>query len=166
MKIATAHYLTTRRQTQLREAFVDLDPSSFQPYDRPSPSPLDEESNRLAGYLNLSILNSMKNDAIQHKPSDLRRDVVCKKLLEMKPEFEARGITSIGLFGSVARDEATEHSDIDLAVTVKPGTGLFAFSGARLYAEDLLGVNVDLAILSDFSPGRLKSAQEDLIPIF
>ena len=108
----------------------------------------------------------MKNESVHHEPIALHRDEVCKKLLAMKPEFEARGITSVGLFGSVARDEATEHSDIDLAVTVKPGTGLFEFSGARLYAEDELGVSVDLAILSEFSPGRLRSAKEDLIPIF
>lgn len=100
------------------------------------------------------------------EPKPPLRDEVCEKLLAMKPELEACGVTSIGLFGSVARDEATEHSDIDLAVTVKPGTGLFAFAGARLYAEDALGVSVDLAILSDFSPARLQSARDDLIPIF
>lgn len=84
----------------------------------------------------------------------------------MKPEFEARGITSVGLFGSVARDEATKHSDIDLAVTVKPGVGLFQFADALLFAEDELGIPVDLAILSSFSPGRLRPAEEDLIAIF
>ncbi|MCY4095534.1 MAG: nucleotidyltransferase domain-containing protein [Gammaproteobacteria bacterium] len=113
-----------------------------------------------------SILNSMKNKSVQHKLIVLHRDDVRAKLLAMKPELEARGITSVGLFGSVARDEATEQSDIDLAVTVKPGTGLFSFSDARLFAEDELSVSVDLAILSDFIPARLQSAKEDLIPIF
>ena len=84
----------------------------------------------------------------------------------MKPEFEARGITSVGLFGSIARDEATEHSDVDLAVTTNGKIGLFGLCDARLFAKEQFGAEVDLAFLSEFSPIRLESANEDLIPIF
>ena len=108
----------------------------------------------------------MKNDSAQHPPKALRRDAVCKQLLKMKPEFEARGITSVGLFGSVARDEATEHSDIDLAVTTNGKIGLVGLCDAGLYAKEHLGADVELAFLSEFSPIRLESANEDLIPIF
>ena len=77
----------------------------------------------------------MKNTS-QNTQVLLNRDEVCQKLLEMRPEFEARGITSVGLFGSVARDEATEHSDIDLTVTTNGEIGLFELCAARLYAAD------------------------------
>ncbi len=50
----------------------------------------------------------------------LRRDAVYKKLREMQPELETQGISSLGLFGSVVRDEATGKSDVDLAITTRP----------------------------------------------
>lgn len=108
----------------------------------------------------------MRNELVQCSPVVLRRDEVREKLLAMNPEFEAHGITSVGLFGSVARDEATELSDIDLAVTTNGKIGLVGLCGVRLYAKEQFGVEVDLAFLSELSPIRLESAKEDLIPIF
>lgn len=66
----------------------------------------------------------------------------------------------------MARDEATEHSDVDLAITTEPGVGLFALSDIRLYAKEQLGADVELAFLKNFHPTRLESASEDLISIF
>lgn len=44
-------------------------------------------------------------------------------LNEIKPDFEKDfQIIRIGLFGSYARDEQTEKSDIDLIVEFAPGT--------------------------------------------
>ena len=38
---------------------------------------------------------------------------------------ERYGASNIAVFGSVARDEATEASDVDLLVDLPPGTSLF-----------------------------------------
>ena len=47
----------------------------------------------------------------------LGRDEAIELLTGCKREIQERyGITAIGLFGSVARNQATEHSDVDIVV--------------------------------------------------
>jgi len=53
------------------------------------------------------------------------------------------GITRIGIFGSVARGEQTENSDIDICIE-SPPMGLFVLSGLCIYLEELLGMRVDI----------------------
>lgn len=55
------------------------------------------------------------------------------------------GIRHIRMFGSVARGEETEHSDIDLLVDLAPGRTLIDLIGFQQEAEDMLGVRVDAA---------------------
>ena len=64
-------------------------------------------------------------------------------LKEHVPELQERfGITSMRLFGSVARGDHYEGSDIDLFVTMPPK--FFNFISAAQYLEELLGCKVDL----------------------
>ena len=58
---------------------------------------------------------------------------------------ERHGAYNIRIFGSVARGNADEKSDIDFLVDFKPGIGLIAWSGLWLELEDLLGRKVDIA---------------------
>lgn len=55
-------------------------------------------------------------------------------------------VASIYLFGSAARDEATESSDVDLLVEFDPDAsiGLFRFSRLRRELSQLLECKVDL----------------------
>jgi predicted nucleotidyltransferase len=71
-------------------------------------------------------------------------DTYLNLLRKYKPKYaEEYGITRIGIFGSVARGEQTENSDIDICVEA-PSMGLFALSGLHLTLENLLGVPVDI----------------------
>ena len=68
------------------------------------------------------------------------------------------------LFGSVARGEDADTSDVDLLVDARDGTTLFDLAGLQAELESLLGVRVDIvssgglghrkydAVLSDASP--------------
>ncbi len=48
------------------------------------------------------------------------RDSVLEELRVLKPDLENRfGVTRIGLFGSVARDDARSDSDIDIVIEMK-----------------------------------------------
>ena len=58
---------------------------------------------------------------------------------ELRTKF---GITSMRLFGSVARGEHHEGSDVDIYVTMPPK--FFVFVEAAQYLEQLLGCHVDL----------------------
>ena len=61
-----------------------------------------------------------------------------------KPEAVRKyGFKRIGIFGSVARGEQHEGSDVDVCYE-GPATGLFAFVGIKMELEKLLGCNVDL----------------------
>jgi predicted nucleotidyltransferase len=67
-------------------------------------------------------------------------------------------VTSLALFGSLARDEATDKSDIDLLVTFKRPAGYFALIALQQYLESVLGRNVDIV-----TPGGLKSGMRERV---
>lgn len=54
------------------------------------------------------------------------------------------GAYNVRIFGSVARGEADEQSDIDFLVNMEPGRSLFDMGGLLADLEDLLGCNVDV----------------------
>jgi predicted nucleotidyltransferase len=56
------------------------------------------------------------------------------------------GLAAVSLFGSVARNEATEQSDVDLLVTSKHGVSLSALSGFKEDMELLLRSEVDVLV--------------------
>ena len=72
------------------------------------------------------------------------KDEYLHQLRRFKQQHSSEyGIERIGIFGSVARDEQTESSDIDICIE-SPPMGLFMFSGLCLTLEKLLGAPVDI----------------------
>ncbi|MBI2300914.1 MAG: nucleotidyltransferase domain-containing protein [Armatimonadetes bacterium] len=69
------------------------------------------------------------------------------ELRERRAEIEAvaaaHGASNIRVFGSVARGDADERSDVDLLVDVAPGVG-WTFFGLYEALGDLLGCKVDV----------------------
>lgn len=61
------------------------------------------------------------------------------------PELRKFGVRSLSLFGSVARDEATDASDLDLLVEFEGARTSERFFGTLFLIEESLGVKVDLA---------------------
>jgi hypothetical protein len=66
-------------------------------------------------------------------------DIIKAHAEELQSRF---GITSMRLFGSVARDEHHEGSDVDIFVTMPPK--MMNYIAAAQYLEELLGSQVDL----------------------
>ena len=54
------------------------------------------------------------------------------------------GASQLRLFGSVARGDATETSDVDFLVRFESGRSLFDQGGLLMDLRQLLGVNVDV----------------------
>src|SRR5271169_2362376 len=71
---------------------------------------------------------------------DLRRGKRAA-ILDLARRHGARGIR---VYGSVARGEATETSDLDLLVEWEPDRSLLDVVGLKQDLEDLLGVTVDI----------------------
>ena len=82
-----------------------------------------------------------------------RNDIIIL-LKAHKDELAQRfGVVSIGLFGSYARGEAREDSDIDIAIELPPDKkSLSNFLGLRRYLEEQFGRTVDLGIESTLKP--------------
>jgi uncharacterized protein len=55
---------------------------------------------------------------------------------------ERRGAHGLRVFGSVARNEANENSDLDLLVAWEPGRSLMDHAGLVQDLQDLLGIKV------------------------
>ena len=55
---------------------------------------------------------------------------------------EHYGVRSMLLFGSLARDEQHEGSDVDVCVEMSPN--LFRQAGVKVYLQELLGCDVDV----------------------
>jgi len=75
------------------------------------------------------------------------------------------GLSNLRVFGSVARGEETEDSDIDLLVDVAPGVGLMGLARAQRDLQALLGARVDLIPASDLKPGVAVSLLLDATPL-
>lgn len=54
------------------------------------------------------------------------------------------GARNVRVFGSVARGEADERSDVDLLVDLEPGRSLLDLGGLLMDLRDLLRRNVDV----------------------
>ncbi len=78
----------------------------------------------------------------------MTRQEVLDKLETNRNELRQMGVKSLSLFGSLARDEATDRSDVDLLVEFDRPIGLFQFIGVQQYLQKVLGVGrVDLVML-------------------
>ncbi|HET8626569.1 MAG TPA: nucleotidyltransferase domain-containing protein [Thermomicrobiales bacterium] len=78
----------------------------------------------------------------------------------------AHGAAEIRLFGSVARDEADEASDVDFLVTPADVTPPFFPGGLIAALEDLLGHPVQVTLSTPRMSGHLRRAIErDLVAL-
>lgn len=74
-----------------------------------------------------------------------------------------RGITSVRVFGSMARDEAREDSDVDLLVTLAPGISGLALGGMLMDAQELLGRRVDVVTEAGLHPSLRERVIADAV---
>lgn len=65
---------------------------------------------------------------------------------------EARGAHNVRVFGSVARGEAVESSDVDFLVQLDEHRGLFDLGGLLMDLQDLLGCEVDVTTEAGLRP--------------
>ncbi|MCU0841672.1 MAG: nucleotidyltransferase family protein [Thiobacillaceae bacterium] len=75
----------------------------------------------------------------------MRRDEALRILTEASPEIVSRfGVSRLRLFGSTARDEAREDSDVDILVEFEQPATFDGYFGLLRYLEDRLGCEIDL----------------------
>ena len=82
--------------------------------------------------------------------------------------FATQPVLKAWLFGSFARGEQKENSDVDIMVVLdkQAHVGLFKLSGMRLELQDLLMRNVDLVTEKGLLPFARQSAENDRILLY
>lgn len=86
----------------------------------------------------------------------MQREAVLRSLSDHKQELSAKyGVTRLGIFGSVAREEASSASDVDIVVEMPPD--LFKMVHMKEDLEEILAAPVDLIRYSRFLNEILRS---------
>lgn len=83
----------------------------------------------------------------------MQRDETIKCLAEHLRELRSQyNVSQLSIFGSIARDQGTETSDVDLLVEFSQTPGLFEFIELKNHLESLLGAPVDLVTRKALKP--------------
>lgn len=83
----------------------------------------------------------------------MKRDKAIQLLHAHRSELMAKyGVQKMSLFGSVARDEASETSDVDLLIEFARPTGLFGLFALQDRLEAVLGCSVDIGTPASLKP--------------
>jgi hypothetical protein len=78
---------------------------------------------------------------------------------------EKRRAHNVRVFGSVARGEDTETSDIDLLVDLEEGVGLLDLIGLERDLSEVLGVDVDVVPADTLKPRIRARVLAEAIPL-
>jgi len=93
-----------------------------------------------------------------------------KELLQAKRKEILRvcakyGAHNVRVFGSVARGEADERSDMDFLVELEPGRTLFDLGGLQYDLEQLLGCRVDVVTEHGLKPRIRERVLREAVPL-
>ena len=75
------------------------------------------------------------------------------------------GARNVRVFGSTARGEAEESSDVNLLVEMEPGRNLLDLVGLWQDLEDLLGTHVDVLSDGGVSPHLRERIYAEAVPL-
>jgi predicted nucleotidyltransferase len=84
---------------------------------------------------------------------------------QVREILERAGLRNARLFGSTARGEDTDQSDVDLLVEAPLGTTLYDLARVELALEDLLGCKVEVVTQGFLAPDVAENVEPDLTPI-
>jgi hypothetical protein len=98
----------------------------------------------------------------------MRRDHVVTLLKQHEPEFRDAGVGALFLFGSVARDEAADTSDIDVFFDLERPQGFTLFDLVALQErmQEILGAKVDLMTRQGMHPRRRPQIEAASVRVF
>ncbi len=94
----------------------------------------------------------------------MNRDQVLEALQRHRQEIETRcAIKHLSVFGSAARDELREDSDIDVLVEFNGKATFDGYMELKFYLENLLGRNVDLVTRDAVKPRMRPLIEQEAI---
>jgi hypothetical protein len=96
----------------------------------------------------------------------MNRDQVLEALRRYRSEIKARfAIKHLSVFGSAARDELRDDSDIDVLVEFSGKATFDGYMDLKFYLENLLGRNVDLVTHDAVKPRMRPLTEQEAIHV-
>jgi predicted nucleotidyltransferase len=95
----------------------------------------------------------------------LTKDDIRRRRAEIIEVANRYGAYDIRLFGSIARGDATEDSDLDFIVRFEPGRSLLDHGGLVMDLRDLLGRRVDVIDDDAMQPRFRDHVMKEAIPL-
>ena len=92
-------------------------------------------------------------------------EIVRSHAHELRDALGELGAVDIRVFGSVARGDETEASDVDLLVELSDDVGLFSLLRMQSAAEAILGRPVDVVPLAGMKPDVAEHALAESLPV-
>ncbi len=98
----------------------------------------------------------------------MRKDIAIAKLRSHADTIRAAGAISLYVYGSTARDEAREDSDIDVFIDYDKSRlfSLLDFIGVKHCIEDVLGKSADLATRDSLHPKMKDKILAEAVRVF
>jgi len=97
----------------------------------------------------------------------MNRDEAITRLKEHEAELKRLGVDHLYLFGSTARDEAGDGSDIDLFFDYPKGKlGLFELMDVKERAASILGRETDIMTRDSLHPHLRRRIEESAVLVF
>ena len=96
----------------------------------------------------------------------MRREAAIEALRGQLPVLRRDfGVQRLALFGSTARDEARDDSDLDVLVDFDVVPTLDAFMGLKFFLEDRLGLRVDLVTPDALKPRMRPMVEREAVDV-
>ena len=98
----------------------------------------------------------------------MRRNEIVAALKEVEPALRARGVAALYIFGSYARDQARDDSDVDVFIDKDKSRkfGFDEFMDVFFLLRDRLGTNVDYGTREGLHPVLRSAIEREAIRVF
>ena len=95
----------------------------------------------------------------------MEQKTVISKIRKHRLHLTKLGVKSLALFGSIARNEATSTSDVDILVEFEGRATFDRYMDTKFYLEELLGCKVDLVTPKAIKPRLKPYIMQDLVHV-
>jgi hypothetical protein len=97
----------------------------------------------------------------------LNQDELKQRILALRPELQARGVSHIALFGSRARGDANQDSDVDLMIDVdNPRFSILDLVGVEQDLSEHLGLPAQVTMRRSLSERLARATRNERIELF